>query len=643
MFLERLTIKGKITVLAIVPISVFIIFSVFSVRDKVSELHAARIMYANAGLIRSASNLVTQLQKERGQSNLFINGTLKEEELAEQRKETDAARAVFMKSLDGVQIAKECVDSARNSLDRLGKLRADVDRKVLMGQSFKGYTQAVEGVIGSQTAAIREKTERGMGKRFANVAILEEAKENAAKLRGMMSGLLAADRPLSEEEFQFIIEFHTRIYANLESRALTVSTELQKQIRASLESPPWQEVSGLFHKVVVRSNLGGYGANAKGFFNSATRVVDDIHTVGRKELEGIESDIARIHSDAVHNIWWTLGLLSSLILAMAGISFAIGRSIARPVAEVAGKLENASQQVAAASTQVASASQQLADGVSQQAAAIEQTSSSLEEMSSMTRQNADHAGLVNQLMKDSYRVVEKANGAMRELARSMEEISAASEQTFTIIKNIDEIAFQTNLLALNAAVEAARAGEAGAGFAVVADEVRSLAMRAALAAKNTAGLIESIVTRIKSEVEVVAQTHAAFGEVRKSSAKVLDLVAEITSASSEQALGIKELNHAVAEMDGIMQQNAATAEESAAASAELNSQAAHMRGFVDAMMALVRGGGNGKKNNGRLPLGEAPCNGTMALLQPAAGRNPALKNLKSSKQYALSSAKIHLL
>ncbi|MBF0243415.1 MAG: methyl-accepting chemotaxis protein, partial [Desulfamplus sp.] len=156
-------------------------------------------------------------------------------------------------------------------------------------------------------------------------------------------------------------------------------------------------------------------------------------------------------------------------------------------------------------------------------------------------------------------------------------------------KTIDEIAFQTNLLALNAAVEAARAGEAGAGFAVVADEVRNLAMRAAAAAKNTAALIEGTVQKINSGSKLVSTTNEAFGKVAGSSAKIGDIVAEISGASNEQYNGIEQVNIAITEMDKVVQKNAATAEESASASEELSAQAEQLRDYVGDLVMLVKG------------------------------------------------------
>ncbi len=298
-----------------------------------------------------------------------------------------------------------------------------------------------------------------------------------------------------------------------------------------------------------------------------------------KSLDRVQSTVTLVLIIAIGT-----GVVILILLA-----FFIIRSITRPINTVIAGLQSSADDVTSASGQMSVASQSLAEGASEQAATIEETSSSLEEMASMTKQNAGNAGQADGLMQEANQVVRQANDSMTKLTGSMEEIARASEETSKIIKTIDEIAFQTNLLALNAAVEAARAGEAGAGFAVVADEVRNLALRAADAAKDTSDLIEGTVKKVDQGGALVSDTNTAFGKVAESASKVGELVGEIAAASNEQAQGIEQLNTAVIEMDKVVQQNAASAEESASSSAEMSEQARNMKSYVGDLVAIVSG------------------------------------------------------
>jgi methyl-accepting chemotaxis protein len=218
--------------------------------------------------------------------------------------------------------------------------------------------------------------------------------------------------------------------------------------------------------------------------------------------------------------------------------------------------------------EIAVASNSLSSSASEQASSLEETSASLEEMASMTQRNAQDAQAADQLMAAAKQVALQANQSMSQLTQSMTHIAQASEETSKIIKTIDEIAFQTNLLALNAAVEAARAGSAGAGFAVVANEVRSLAMRAAEAARTTSDLISGTAKTVTQGSDVLSKTNRAFSDLGSTLEKTAERVAAIAAASKEQAVGIEEINKAVAEMDKTTQSYAGTAEELAASAGQ---------------------------------------------------------------------------
>lgn len=169
---------------------------------------------------------------------------------------------------------------------------------------------------------------------------------------------------------------------------------------------------------------------------------------------------------------------------------------------------------------------------------------------------------------------------MKEMVDAMKTIEEKSSEISKIVKMIDDIAFQTNILSLNASVEAARAGQAGKGFAVVAGEVGNLAKKSAESVKNTTTLIEETIAAVNNGSQIVQKTAESMTRSSQVTKEAVSLMDGIAESSKQQAKEIERINEGIDQISKVVQTNAATAEESAAASQELSGQSDVLRKMI---------------------------------------------------------------
>jgi methyl-accepting chemotaxis protein len=224
--------------------------------------------------------------------------------------------------------------------------------------------------------------------------------------------------------------------------------------------------------------------------------------------------------------------------------------------------------------------QDLSKRTEQQAASLEETAAALDQITVNVKNSTQRTDEARKVAARANDAATKSSEVVGRAVDAMQRIETSSTQISNIIGVIDEIAFQTNLLALNAGVEAARAGEAGKGFAVVAQEVRELAQRAASAAKEIKGLIQTSSAEVEGGVKLVRDTGEALKSIGEFIVEMNGHMQSIASSAQEQSTGLAEVNTAVNAMDQTTQQNAAMVEESTAASASLAMEAERLRDLV---------------------------------------------------------------
>ena len=401
-----------------------------------------------------------------------------------------------------------------SQLDALTAVADPAERKIIdtCGAALKAYRKSVQDTI--ELA----QTDLSLG-----ASSMAKAEKEFGLLNGQLAQLSALERTLGENAYRAAKEQFRRLVLTIAALVLlsiTLSIVVTIMVRRAMLADI-RNISRVVAELAQGRLTAGAGSD------------------GRDEIADTSRALDR-----------TIGTLSTTLRSILGSV----RSI-----------DTASQEIATGNLDLSTRTER-------QAASLEQTASAIETLTVAVKENANNARLATELAASAADLAANGGKAVGRAVNTMESIKASSRKIVEIIGVIDGISFQTNILALNAAVEAARAGEQGRGFAVVASEVRTLAQRSAAAAKEIKTLIAASVAIIDGGSASVNEAGASMGHIVASVQQVNDIIARISVASSEQAEGIAEVNHAVGQMDDMTQQNAALVEEAAAAASSLHEQ-----------------------------------------------------------------------
>lgn len=169
---------------------------------------------------------------------------------------------------------------------------------------------------------------------------------------------------------------------------------------------------------------------------------------------------------------------------------------------------------------------------------------------------------------------------MKELRAAMREINQCSEQIIAVISAISDIGDEIDLLSLNASIESARAGEAGKGFAVVAEQVKKLAEASQNAVGQTSELIKRTVESVELGTRISREAAANMEEVQMGAEETTGRMKAIVEKLQLEVESIAHINEGINNVAGIVDNNSATSEETAAVSEQQKAQ-------VDSMVDLV--------------------------------------------------------
>ncbi|WP_300368231.1 methyl-accepting chemotaxis protein [Hydrogenimonas sp.] len=611
--LSRLTIKGKMILLIVLPILALFYFTGSELKkhfefsekvDRVKEL---------VHLSESLSRLVHETQKERGASAGFTGSKGKKfvTKLPEQRKLTDVRIREYKKTLADIDLSrfpqelKEKVDALNRDLDTLPAIRQKVSALALPLKRVVGfYTNMNAKMLNIVATSSKLSPDELITKDLVAYTSFLKSKERAGIERAVLSATFGANKFAPGMYMKFITLIAEQ-NAYMDDFLAFAPASMVALYNKAIRHPSFGQVQELRDVAIKMAATGGFNVDAEQWFDTITRKINVLKKIDDQIAGQIEKDLDSFHDTAI--IDTIIGIVVILImLVVAGLSvqdlekrlnslktlitniaetkdltteiriyendeFGSIRGALRDFLKALHDFATHAQQSAnenkrvsgtldrtfnAITTNIQSEAHIVEEGAEEASrlktkllASNEEASSTKENMLEANRSLEETIGLVQNTIAQ----IENNAVVENELAERLQQLSHDAEQVKEVLTVISDIADQTNLLALNAAIEAARAGEHGRGFAVVADEVRKLAERTQKSLADINATINIIVQAIMDSSQAMNNNIENVNRLTQDASQVEQEIGTVSEKMTEAVHSVESTAKAIDEAAEIME------------------------------------------------------------------------------------------
>ncbi len=272
--------------------------------------HSAQGFRTSVSYFRSTSELIHELQRERGKSSVYLSGGISREELEGQRR-------LVNKKVDSLvlllpEVHRDVSESTTKILSEHVDVRTYVTARGKVSESILQYSKLIDRLIALQVRCSQAHSWNGREAQLVSQSVFESVKENMGKIRAIASSALAGHQSISRADQHQLELFRSGVIVTLNSPGLLVSTEVRKRIDHILSSSSWRATERVLDQIQVGAVVET-GDNE--FFTTITATIDAI-------FSEITAETARIDTEAKSSylyfstIFWIAILVIGAVLIL---------------------------------------------------------------------------------------------------------------------------------------------------------------------------------------------------------------------------------------------------------------------------------------------------------------------------------------